>query len=76
MWVDFLTRYKTNSIFTRDSPASHRETPRNRFNKQLPSLHDALEVTDTACKVVDLGRPAYNILRMIADRHVYAKRIW
>jgi len=32
-------------------------------------------VTDAACEVVDLGRPAYNILRMIADRRVYAKRI-
>jgi len=26
--------------------------------------------------LVDLGRPAYIILRMIADGHVYAKKIW
>ena len=26
--------------------------------------------------LVDLGRPAYNILKMIADGHVYAKKIW
>jgi len=29
-WVDLLTRYKTNPIFTRDSPASHKETPRDK----------------------------------------------
>lgn len=38
MWVDFLISYKTNSVFVRDSLAIHKETPRDRFNKKLPSL--------------------------------------
>jgi len=76
MWVDFLTRYKTNSIFLEILRLVTRRHRGTGLISNCPANHDALEVTDTACKVVDLGRPAYNILRMIADGHVYAKRIW